>query len=222
MPLSEKARKMKGTRFDTNSTPLRGGDDGYIGRVLEDSLGVSENNRPGMDCPEEEVELKTKKKNSSAKTSLFSMEPAWGANKTIPDLKSAIEILGKTEHGTTRLNSQVSTNQTNNLGLKMVVERKLVHLTYKGEPICSWNLDTLLQRAEEKLRNLLLAKHDQKTWTDIEEYTGFKEWRFVELLKSGDVVVEFRAKRNPNKNRGTCFRMNSKHIHELYETVKYS
>tara|TARA_R110000824_G_scaffold350819_1_gene537745 strand:- start:963 stop:1628 length:666 start_codon:yes stop_codon:yes gene_type:complete len=221
MTLIEKTQKMKGARFDTNGTPLRDGDDGYFGRVLEDSLGVSENNRPGMDCPEEEVELKTKKKGSAAKTSLFSKEPTWGLSENIPNLRTAILMLG-TGGETIRLNTCMSADRTNNLGLKLVVERKLAYLAYEGEPICSWDLDTLLQRAKEKLFNMLLAEHDEKTWTDVKKYMGFKKSSFVELLESGDVVIEFRAKINPYKNRGTCFRMNGKNIHKLYETVEHS
>jgi len=204
------------------NVPVRDGDDGYYGRVFESSYGVVENNKSSVDCPSLELELKTKKRKSNARTTLFCMEPKWGSSSVIPNLATALALF---KNSTGRLNTCISTTDRNNLNLQLKLVGSQLWLNYGSHAICYWNLPSLLERAESKLKNLLLCEHDGSIdeTNSLVEFSSFDKSGFVDLLARGKLVVEFRLKESGTsspRNRGTAFRMLSKYITDLYSTSK--
>tara|TARA_R100000664_G_scaffold31423_1_gene44992 strand:+ start:121 stop:798 length:678 start_codon:yes stop_codon:yes gene_type:complete len=210
-------QRVKDAGLGDTPVELRHGDDGYFGRLFEASLGIEENNRSGVDCVEANAELKTKRKGSSARTSLFSMEPTWGISPRFPNLKAAIQYF---KNDTNRMNICCSTAE-NNHHLRLQLEGDDLFLLHREEKICQWSTDALKTRASEKLVNMILCEHDRELGpATIEKYTSFKPEKFLSLIEMGNVVVEFRISikaGNKVKNRGTCFRTPKRYLSQMYE-----
>jgi len=218
--LCEKLKSLEKTGLAEVEIEIRRGDNGSVGRHLEAALGVVENNRQGPDCEEAQVELKTKRKGSAARTSLFCAEPTW----VHPAIKNMRAAVAKYKNETGRMNIVV-TSRKNSHGFWIAVEDAQIMMYHDGVALCYWDKAALLQRANEKLVNMALTfVEDEVNISRSDLYEGFKENEFLNLLNSGKMTVEFRAADYNGvkkfKNRGTAFRLLPPHLKTLYNTTR--
>jgi len=213
----ENLRALKDTGLDPSSAEYREGDDGYLGRQLEATLGIPENNSTGADCPEAGVELKTKRKGSKAPTSLFTQEPEW-VHPDIPNMRAAVQ---KLKNDTGRMNL-VMTSKRNIHGLWLEWCNEKLVAYYEGTPLCEWTMERLKKAFEGKLESLALVTADTSGSSTL-LYEGFSQEKFKKALTSGKVRVDFRAAdyngKKKFKNRGTAFRMMKKDLPSVYTTT---
>ena len=218
--LCEKLKELEETGLGVAEIENRPKDNGSIGRHLEAAVGILENNRRGPDCQKAEVELKTKKKGSTARTSLLCAEPTW----VHPEIKNMRTAVAKYKNETGRMNIVV-TSRKNSHGFWIAVEDAQIMMYHDGVALCYWDKTALLQRANEKLVNMALTfVEDEVNISRSDLYEGFKENEFLNLLNSGKMTVEFRAADYNGvkkfKNRGTAFRLLPTHIKTLYNTTR--
>jgi hypothetical protein len=218
--LCEKLKELEETGLGIVEIEDRPKDSGSIGRHLEAAVGIVENNRRGPDCQKAEVELKTKKKGSTARTSLLCAEPTW----IHPEIKDIRDAVAKYKNETGRMNIVV-TARKNIHGFWIEVDDTQIIMYHDGVVLCYWDKATLLQRANEKLVNMALTcVEDEVNVSRSDLYEGFKENEFLNLLSSGKMKVEFRAADYNGvkkfKNRGTAFRLLPTHIKTLYNTTR--
>ena len=206
--------------------------DGNYGMVVEKILGVEENNLSTPDLGTHE--LKTKKKGSSCRTTLFCNEPNWisepdlededekGDKKKKSKLRDFVEAI-KISDTNQRAYTTVSIKE-NNRFLKIDIDGENLYLYFCDQKIAYWPIAVLKKRANEKIDNLVVAPVSEKEKIvkieDINIYENLLEDEFVKKIKQGKIVVEFRCKitdDNKLRNRGTCFRMHEKDIKLIYE-----
>jgi|3_EtaG_2_1085321.scaffolds.fasta_scaffold50660_3 hypothetical protein len=224
MKVVDKVARIKGSHLEVAGTPIRNGDDGYFGRLMENALGVEENNRKGPDCAVEGVEIKTKRAQSGARTTLFCMEPKWDINKNFSSMREAVAEFKNAEH---RFNQCMNSQSENPRGLKLFLSDKEIFAMCYEQPLCRWEIEAVLDRCEEKLCNMVFAEIDgmdsEPKMVKGVSFKGFDRQKFLTLLKGGKVVVEFRAKIEEGggcRNRGTAFRMAQKYIAQMYKSSR--
>ena len=192
--------------LDTNN-------DGRFGNYLESLFGIPENNRKGSDLPG--IELKTKV-SKSAHITLFSKEPDYKALSTF-DMICEYGSLGK-------LNARVKSDHIwNNLFVTISNNCIEVYDELKDIVICSWTRESIEERIIEKIQNIELYNvtdyGSSFSYDSKDTYTGTSYERFIELVKQGLIVIDFRMKFG--KNRGTAFRIYKKYMDDLYNTNSY-
>lgn len=210
---------------------LRPGDTG-IGYTLETELGINENNFICSDLTynEEPVELKAQRKLAVSNITLITKTPYW-------DPLSASEIIEQygypDVHGRRGLKVTLNTIDFNAQGLKLVIDgRRLTVVHRKDGVICYFILDELMQKLREKLsEHLLLVFADVKKVQSVEYFhfneatylSHLSEDHFKQLLNNGALVFEFRMhfkKTGGVRDHGPGFRLNKRHIEQLYIEVE--
>lgn len=93
----------------------RGNNDGNVGNVLEDLLGIEENNLPIPNAAE--WELKAQRKRTSSLVTLFHLEPSPTALKFVPSILLPNYGWSHDKAGTIYPNSEMSFRQTIRCGL---------------------------------------------------------------------------------------------------------
>lgn len=199
---------------------IRENSDSNHGMMVEKIFNVEENNLKTADLGTHE--LKTKRANSTSRTTLFCMEPTWVENYSMRKFIDAVKISETNQ----RANTTVSLKE-NNKGLKLDSDSENIYLYFSNQRIAHWPITEIKERASKKLDKLILSKVEMEEKTlkikNIETYECFSEEKFIEQIKQQKIVVEFRGKiTNDNKirNRGTCFRIHSKDIKLLYGEKK--
>lgn len=200
-----------------SEVPIRDGDDGYYGRIYENHKGVDENNSTGPDLPN--LELKSKRPGSSSKTTLFSLEPSYDINEEFTRSK---DLLHKFKNADGKLNTGFRVGTPNNRGFYCTLSPDegdmFLCVDSEPKPICRWDMQNVLKRAQEKMPNMDFARwEDIDTYHEI-KYRGFSVEGFKSLLLKGDVAIELRMKEG--KNRGTAFRINYKKLKALYRRIE--
>ena len=190
----------------------RTGNAGSVGNILEDLLGIEENNLPLPNATE--WELKTQRKNTSALVTLFHMEPSPRGCKFVPSLLLPKYGWAHAKAGSKHPADEKSFRQTihgqsrSDRGFKVVVdqhERKvLISFDAKsvgdnnlewlksvenniglGElsPQPYWGFDDLFHKAGTKLHNCFFVKADVKK-EDGQEYFYYEK---IFMLKGLDL-----------------------------------
>lgn len=116
----------------------RAGNSGGVGNTLEDLLGIAENNLPLPNAAE--WELKAQRKNTSALTTLFHMEPSPRALKFVPEIFLKSYGWRHQKAGSTYPESERSFRQTtcgkncSDRGFKVVIDRLSRKILISFEP----------------------------------------------------------------------------------------
>ena len=213
---------------------LRNADTG-IGKTLETELGIVENNNPKGDLiyKGKIVELKAQRKETSSNITLFTFEPRY---KKYSDAELLKKWGYKDRDGRTglKITMKVGTINAQGFSLQVDEENKKINIirTDKGkeEIIWSYTFKEVQEKLQTKLAaNLLIVLADTEKRVDGFEYFHYNEAylltdlsaeKFAKLIDEGKMVVEFRMHLKPSgaaRNHGTGFRLNEKHMVDLYE-----
>ena len=230
MDLNELKIKLKEIKDQGEIETLRSGNTG-VGYTLECLLGIEENNDSSADI-DGTIELKAKRKGSSARTTSFTQSPIW--------LKKTREIVKKygweDKEKTERINFYPSLNYNNPTpqGLYLKVKGKELFIMGKDdEALCSLPLEVLQFRFRQKFVNLMMVMADRKKERGQPERFHFNEAYYctnitpksvTKLLKEGKMVLEFRIWMDKEtgrlRDRGMAVRLSSKWTKSLFENVE--
>lgn len=209
-------------------TTRRAGDTG-VGYTLESLLGVPENNLPLGDFHGMEVKAYRDAEaefDDNEKMNLFLKEPAW-----VDGLNSADRVR---QYGYRDENNRQAwylsvTSSVNEAGLKLSVDsdRTQLQLSRHDILIGSWTVDVLQRRLSEKHgHSVFVAAESRGDGPDEEFHYTTVTWcrdpdagRLLDLVESGDVVVELRMHLRENgtlRNHGTAFRVRKQKLQTLF------
>ena len=204
-----------------------------VGKTLEDLLGVKENNIPDPDGYM--TELKSGRKNSSSMLSLFTKSPLpKKINTQLLNHRGYQYKKGKALHTT------VSSDKFNMLkgkpGFKIHIKADRVelihHKPYESMPTPYWDIDVLKKQFLGKYPDKLLyvkadsrgrGKKEEFHYTEAYLASGFSFKRFIELLKSGDILIDIRIGQYPDgrpHDHGTGFRIKPDKLDRCFEKRK--
>lgn len=206
----------------------REGDDGGVGRTLEDEMDIVENNLKIGDfmVGDEGVELKTQRRKASSRITLSTKEPEWIFDK--------LETIKKTGYkdvkGRVGLKITLNTSAFNPKGFKLEINKDKICIMHNnvGE-VCFFDTQKLIEIIKEKLgENLLFVIADSKKESEKEYFhfieatyfSEFNEKAFIEMVKSGEIIWEFRLHIKPSgaiRDHGSGFRINRKYLNKLYK-----
>ncbi len=191
-----------------------------IGKTLEDLLGVRENNIAGPNG--HNTELKSGRKGSPSMLTLFTKSPL--PTRINRQLVERFGILSegrkKTLH--TTMNAVSKNILYGKPGFIITIHPTRIeinHDNYGDLPIPYWNRINLERAFVHKYpKNLLYVKADSRGRGKDEEFHYNEAWlmygfsfdRFVELLMSGQILVDIRLGRYPSgklHDHGTAFRV---------------
>jgi len=223
--LKAKLTEIKNKGFIENH---REGDNGGVGRTLEDEMDISENNLKKGDfiIGTEGVELKSQRRKASSRITLSTKEPEWIFNK--------FDVIRKTGYkdkkGRTGLKITLNTSDFNSKGYKLKIDENKISIIHKvlGE-ICFFDTKKLIEIIKEKLgENMLFVIADTNKKNDKEYYhfveaiyfSQFDEDAFKKMIKDGKVIWEFRLHLKSDtaiRDHGSGFRVNRKYLPEMYK-----
>lgn len=199
---------------------LRSGDTG-VGYTFETLLGITENNNKDADYDGIEIKCKQKKagRPQTGKVNLFQQAPEWAKKMSGLD---RLKMLGKQGvEGLYSCHSQVTTLQNNiNLRLALLEIEQRIDLLKAEEEVGSWKFDILQQRLAEKHNRAVFIKAAVKTdssgvqfqYNELVYCERPSIQRFVDLVKSRDIVFEFimsEKEKGTVRNHGYPWRLTS-------------
>lgn len=214
--------------------------DGLLGNIFEDLIGVVENNKRNSDY--ENIEIKTKNTKSNSKVTLFvyNIDSLKSASTEIRENFGSLD----SESGKHIFNSCIEYSKwnTHRQGFNFKLERDKLNLYLKIKEAFNDNNITIdknkyfwkIVKIEEffkKIKNCcyIEGEVDKNSKTvRFDKMTIYKDAdinKFWELLENDDIVVEFRIgiyKSGKNKGKthdhGTSFRIKKNKMVELYKT----
>ena len=201
-----------------------------VGKTLEDLLGVEENNISGPNGYM--TELKGGRKNSPSMLTLFTKSPLPKKINT-----QLLSNCGYPYKKGKALHTTIPVGTFNNLkgkpGFKIQITGDRVeiihHEPYDTMPTPYWDRDTLKERFLCKYPDKLLyvkadsrgrGKNEEFHYTEAYLASGFSFKRFVDLLKSGDILTDIRIGQYPDgrpHDHGTGFRINPGKLDMCFE-----
>lgn len=190
-----------------------------IGKTLEDLLDIKENNFSGPNG--HNTELKSARKGSSSMLTLFTKSP-------LPP-KINRQLVGKfgrpADKGKKILHTTINAVSRNNLYGKPAfivgihhTRIEINHDDYGDLPIPYWNRTDLEDAFNKKYPQYLLyvkassrgiGKNEEFHYNEAYLMSGFSFERFIELLKSGQILIDIRLGQYPDgklHDHGTGFR----------------
>ncbi len=194
-------------------------------------MGIPENNLEEYDFTynKRPVELKAQRISTSSNVTLFTKEPNKGElnDKTLlekygyldADNRKALKITIRVGE----FNAQCFNLQIDEVNRKL----KIVHS--KDGTICYYEFETILSKLKKKMADRLVIVFAESEKRQDTEYFWYKEayylqnlseQKFMHLIKTGKIVVEFRMHLKENgiaRNHGTAFRLNEVGLQDLYE-----
>ncbi|MCX6817669.1 MAG: MvaI/BcnI family restriction endonuclease [Candidatus Aenigmarchaeota archaeon] len=206
-----------------------------IGKTLEDLTGIPENNIPTPDM--KGAELKSTRKTAKSMLTLFTKSPLPdGANSVLlkrfgyqargnekPDLHTTVSTLKfNTLRGKQGFIVEVSEDKVELVSGGPAPMDIMKYLTDKPEEkkevLGYWNRRILRECFEKKFPQLLFVKAECRGSGKNEEFWFNEAWllsefsfdNFINLLKSGDILVDIRIGQYPNgrsHDHGTGFRV---------------
>ena len=215
--MDNKMNKLVGRRLDSTDTEHRPKDDGENGRIIENMLGIEENNSTGADCVDGEIKSVNTK--STCRTTLFSCEPIRNKDRGYNRMTDIIDAYATfTDGDFKKCNTTFRSGKPNNKGLYLSLERDEERLCIYGindELVGHWQLEKLWKRFSKKLNKVVLFEHDGSVVSSVTSHSGIVKESVWRMIENGDIVVEFRAK--TGKNRGTSFRAYKKSHSKMYK-----
>lgn len=230
---------------DTSS----GRNDGAAGNLLENLLGIEENNLPLPNASE--WELKVQRAHTNSNLTLFHMEPSPTALKFVPQVLLPKYGWMHKEAGSRHPETERSFRMTmsgknfTDRGFKVEADGEKVKVVFDSdqvaerhaewlndvereaglgllEPAPYWGYEDLRKKISAKLQNAFYVTAEVRTLEGQEHFhfrkcemlSGFSLEGFLELLETGEAIVEFDAR--TGHNHGTKFRIKQAALPKLY------
>ena len=240
--LTDKFLQIKAKGFVPNTRPNN--QDGGIGNTLEDLLGIQENNLTQADF--KDIEIKSQRLFNSSYITLFSKAPTH-PKRANNYLRETFGEVRQEEHSDKKIlyasifahrPSTVYDKYKMSLQINHNEQRLYLIVTDLNNNILSndiyWDFQTL-QRATQKLKNLLLAFADTQTqnnqkyhhFTKAQLYLNFNFDKFLIELQNGSIMFDIRiGVYNSGKSygkthdHGSGFRIEKENFHLLYNNTK--
>lgn len=240
--LTDKFLQIKAKGFVPNTRPNN--KDGGIGNTLEDLLGIQENNLTQADF--KDIEIKSQRLFNSSYITLFSKAPTH-PKRANNYLRETFGEVRQEEHSDKKIlyasifahrPSTVYDKYKMSLQINHNQQRLYLIVTDLNNNILSndiyWDFQTL-QRATQKLKNLLLAFADTQTqndqkyhhFTKAQLYLNFNFDKFLTELQNGSIMFDIRiGVYNSGKSygkthdHGSGFRIKKENFHLLYNNTK--
>jgi hypothetical protein len=226
--LLNKIKGMTGTvPAVSNNFQSRKNDDGQFGRLLEESLGIKENNSQNADvsCLDGDVELKTHNADSTTNITLMSKEPKWNKSEGFNNWHDVVRTFPTSdEDGTIRCYTTIG-NTPNNKGLSVYVDeddKKVKIMDLNQRTVGSWSFDMLQNKLDKKCGDsvIVVLRNTKNIVLGADVYSGGDFDNMKEMLRDGRMVVEIRAKTGATKhNHGTGFRLDNNYMPDLFSGV---
>ena len=194
-----------------------------VGNTLENLLGIEENNLASPDL--HRIELKATRENSNSPITLFTYDRnAWQMSQ-----KSAVTTYGiKEDSGRINLYFTVTNNESDR-GFRLRVTPETVDVVYKHETcLASWSLDSLADKFNDKIRNILLITAKVKKENSKEYFwyyrgsllTGYMtSYSLSDIFIGNFLRIDLRLHLKPDgtvRNHGTAFRILEKDWSRLF------
>lgn len=216
--------------------------DGMLGNVLEDLLGVEENNLKAPDFGK--WEIKSKNEETTSRITLFNVKlshPDKANTKIRENFGSPIEGTKHKEINTTiSLNHWTATTEKYKYTymLKLVDDKLRILIKNKEtqkilDDLYYWDLEKIRLAAITKISHLCYVKGEinkskkKVKFNSAEVYSDFKFEKLIELLKSRELVFEFRIgiyrsgeKKGKSHDHGSAFRINKDSLYKIYNKHK--
>ena len=246
--LIEKLREIKDSGWIANSNPYgsRKGD-GMAGNILEDLLGVPENNLKTADTGE--WELKTQREDTSSLISLFSSEPEPRKSKIVPNiLLPYYSWEQKRREGIKSFRATLSGNAYSNRGFKVIVDKsaKKILISFNSSKVSSehnkwlkdieravglgeispqpyWEFKTIEKKLKEKIKNLVYITFQRRKKEGVYEFYFNKAL----FLSNPDInkfingiekgFIYIDFNARTGHNHGTRFRIRQNKLKEIYK-----
>ena len=214
------ALKLELTRLKTIWLPRAREGDGEAGRLLEEALGIDENNRHEADIPIADLKAVTK----TTKTTLFSKEGSLLLPKH--EIYQRFGFVGK-KHG---LTLQSAVNLTpNGQHFSYHCEVDGVYLACRNVDIQFWSWDLLTKSFTAKFPAVFTVYYRTKTIDGVQHFQFTNAYYFPSLdatvisflseFKQGNVTIEVRRYMgSTERNRGTAFRVNRETFNRIFQT----
>lgn len=205
---------------------------GNVGNILEDLLGIEENNLSLPDAGEWEIKAQKVNLQPNSLLSLCAIEPEPRELKVVPYL---VETFGWTPtiwrsnySANEKSFRQTLTSNWTSRGFRVCVTNR-VEVQYKGDipnyitPY--WAFDDLRKKLQSKMKNLFSVIAVSKNIDAVENfnycdgvmYEGFSFDNFLTELSIGNIRVDFNAR--SGHNHGTKFRTNQSILTKLYTKI---
>lgn len=201
----------------------RNNSNGSVGNILEDLLGIAENNLQLADYGEWEIKAQKVNGQPNSLLTLFHSEPDPRDLKVVPFLlenygwehKNGKEKSFRQTINTMRFSEQGFKVQVSNSKVQVIRENDLEFIT----PF--WNFADLQKKCNLKLKNqcnvLALSKNNKFKYCDVVLLEEFSFSRFISEIKLGNIWIDFDAK--TTHNHGTKFRIKHNLVTRLYDKV---
>ena len=240
--LTDKFLQIKAKGFVPNTRPNN--KDGGIGNTLEDLLGIQENNLTQADF--KDIEIKSQRLFNSSYITLFSKAPTH-PKRANNYLRETFGEVRQEEHSDKKIlyasifahrPSTVYDKYKMSLQINHNEQRLYLIVTDLNNNILSndihWDFQTL-QRATQKLKNLLLAFAETQTqnnqkyhhFTKAQLYLNFNFDKFLTELQNGSIMFDIRiGVYNSGKSygkthdHGSGFRIKKENFHLLYNNTQ--
>lgn len=240
--LTDKFLQIKAKGFVPNTRPNN--KDGGIGNTLEDLLEIKENNLTQADF--KDIEIKSQRLFNSSYITLFSKAPTH-PKRANNYLRETFGEVRQEEHSDKKIlyasifahrPSTVYDKYKMSLQINHNQQRLYLIVTDLNNNILSndiyWDFQTL-QRATQKLKNLLLAFADTQTqnnqkyhhFTKAQLYLNFNFDKFLTELQNGSIMFDIRiGVHNSGKSygkthdHGSGFRIKKENFHLLYNNTQ--
>jgi hypothetical protein len=220
---------------------------GNVGNILEDQLGIKENNLKLPDIGEYEIKAQKVKMQPNSLLSLFSCEPQ--PQGTVGNLINWFgwkpTIWRENYKPNERSFRQTLTSNFSDRGFRVVVLEDAVKVEFNAEYVSTkhkvwkeslqtfdlvepyWKFDLLSEKLNVKLKNCIYSVAGSRTVDGIEQFhysntmimEDFSFDRFLEQLHEGNILIDFNAR--SGHNHGTKFRCRQNIINKLYNTITY-
>lgn len=237
----EKMRKLKEKGFIKTH---RTGDTG-IGKTLEDSLGIVENNIAGPNF--KGYELKSSRKDSNTMLTLFTKAAMpKGANTKLLEMfgyrqrnrpKDYKQLTQSQLNGSKipieekELHVTVDSIKSNSVGLKLEIKDDKLYIVNNKGVEAYYTMAILKEVFEKKYHNLIYVLAERKKEKGEEYFwfgesyrlKGFSFERFSALVGEGKLKVDIRMGHYPDgriHDHGTGFRILPKYLPECFEKIE--
>jgi hypothetical protein len=208
--------------------------DKTVGMLAEKQLKIGVNNVGMADVPDGRhapLELKVHKSKSKALQSLFTKNPS----RIIPQILNQFGYRDE-KRSRTSFYHTFQNGKSDLFTLKM--DRNTFELVPKGKPLVDvegnpyrliWNKSDFREIFEQKLERLFsgagsVVQYGEKSVFRFKKYgiyyQGFKSRAFWNLLKNGQIVIDFRChvdRDDKIRDHGICFRLDREIMYRLYE-----
>lgn len=216
------ALKLELNRLKTIWLPREREGDGEAGRLLEEALGVPENNRHEADIPIADLKAVTR----TTKTTLFSKEGLFLLPRQ--EVYQRFGFTG-TKHELT-LQSAVNLSP-NGQQFSYHCEVDGVYLACCDIDIQFWSWDSLIESFTSKFPAVFTVHYKTKDIDGIQHFQFSNAYYFPSLdttvnsflseFKKGNVTIEVRRYMKTEateRNRGTAFRINRETFNRIFQT----